>query len=1201
MRSYFWAVCLLPFFLGVYFSGCEDPATETQALSSASPAAPLYPSYRDIPGLRDEEIRAIEALREAGASFIYGTVPGTESFYDQDGIIQGYSALFCDWLSRLFDIPFKPRLYEWDQLLAGLESGEIDFTGDLSPGFPYPRDFIMTGPITDRRVKRFRIGENRDFSPAAGEEEQVRRYGFLENSPVRDLVSPYLYEPFTAVALKNHAPVYRMLKDGEIDAFFDVDVAEPVFEKHREVVGENFFPLVHDSTALGTGKSALKPFVSAVQKYLDQGADYHLTALYNQGTGEYQEYRFYSYLTPEEREYVRVHQSSSAIIPVASRYDSYPLSFYNEQEQQWQGIALDILREIGDLTGMSFYSANLKTDEWYEIVDILESGEASMACALILPENQEGNFIRADAPYQRDHYAFLSKASFPDINVNEVRYSRVGFIANSLYASLFHKWFPDHAYTAEYPTVTEAVEALDKGSIDLLLATTSTLFMIANYQERAGFKANLVLEQPHESFFYFHKNERILRSLISKAQDFVDTEKIVERWTHRVFDYRGKMAQMQIPYLIGLSAMLGAILILLAVMHARSRQGEKRLELIVRERTRELEVQTELAKAASRAKSQFLASMSHEIRTPMNAIMGMSDLMRTDNLDEVQQGYFKDIKKMSKSLLQIINDILDFSKIEAGKLEVTPVHFNVTSLYDNICSMSKFTALAKELEFKTSFDPLIPPVIYGDEIRIRQIITNIVNNAIKYTHQGSVFLAFSRAERGQKDCLVITVEDTGIGIKEEDMPKLFDTFQQFDREKNRGIIGTGLGLSITKNLITLMGGEINVESVYGRGSVFTVSLPLIEGDAEKIELKSIAEKVKALTEVAVLVVDDNPINLTVAQGFLATHNIYPDTALSGAEAVKMVQEKRYDLVFMDHMMPGMDGIEATQVIRALDSSGSPSIDPSWFREMPIVALSANAVSGAREAFLQGGMNDFVSKPIEAEQLNMALQRWLPQDKIAMVKQENKKERDAGQDRIFGDLGRIEDLDPAAGLSHVGNNQAAYLQILRQFCTEYESYVNSIERCLDGENWQDYTIKLHAMKGVFANIGADSISQWAYRLEYASRNGDYAKCREESRPFIARMYEFKQKLLAASLMPREEATEKRQVEAAELLRITESLREACRQGMSDEADSLAESLKKLRFSDSADPLIADICELIASLDYDLALEKAETLKTLAASA
>jgi signal transduction histidine kinase/CheY-like chemotaxis protein/HPt (histidine-containing phosphotransfer) domain-containing protein len=1189
------ALILLLFPIGVCLSGCKDTSRETQALSAASLMAPSYASYQDIPEVTDSEIEAVDALRKAGASLVYGTTLGTEAFYADDGMIRGYSALFCDWLSQLFDIPIKPRIYDWDRLLAGLASGEIDFTGELSPGFSYPHNFAMTDPVTDRRIKRFRIAENRELAPSAGEEERVSRYGFLENSPVQGLVSPYLYEPFTVIPLKNHTPVYRMLRDGEIDAFFEADTAEMVFDGYRDLVAENFFPLIHNSVALGTGKSALKPLVSVVQKYLNEGAGYHLTALYNQGIAEYRRHRFESRLTPEEREYIRIHQNSSAIIPVGSRYDNYPISFYNEQERQWQGIALDILQEIEDLTGMPFYSANLKTDEWYDIAGKLESGQVSISCELIVTEKEEGNFIRAEAPYQRDHYALLSKVSYPDVNVNEVRYSRVGLITNTLYASLFYKWFPDHTYASHYSTVTEAIEALDEGAIDLLMITTNTLFMIANYQERAGFKANLVLDQPHETFFYFYRNERILRSIISKAQDFVDTEKIVERWTHRIFDYRSKMAQMQIPYLLGLSAMLGAILVLLGIMHVRSRHGKKRLELIVRDRTRELEVQTKLAKAASQAKSQFLASMSHEIRTPMNAIIGMSDLMRTDNLDDVQQGYFTDIKKMAKSLLQIINDILDFSKIEAGKLEVTPVHFSPASLYDNICSMSKFTALAKELEFKSSFDPDIPPAIYGDETRIRQIITNIVNNAVKYTPHGSVSFSFSRAVRGEKDFLVITVEDTGIGIKEEDMPKLFDTFQQFDREKNRGIVGTGLGLSITKNLISLMNGEIEVKSVYGKGSVFTIRLPLIKGDEEKIEQKGISERVSAIAEIPVLVVDDNPINLTVAQGFLATHNIYPDTALNGIEAIKMVKAKRYDMVFMDHMMPDMDGIEATQAIRALDSS--PSFDPSWFREMPIVALSANAVSGAREAFLQGGMNDFVSKPIEAEQLNMMLLKWLPKEKITMIAQKKSKGRSAGEEGIIGELKRIEGMNPGLGLSHVGNNEAAYLQMLRQFCAEYEGYVAGIEQYLDEEKWQEYTIRLHAMKGVFANMGVDPVAQWAYDLERASRNGDYAKCREETRRFIARMFEFKQKLLATSLIHQEEAAEKRQVEPAELLKVMEDLEEACRQGMSDQADTLAESLKAMSFNQKADPLMADIRELIASLDYDLAMEKAESLKPL----
>jgi signal transduction histidine kinase/YesN/AraC family two-component response regulator len=1164
---------LLPFLL-FPLSGCGTKP------SNFSNVPPVYESYKDIPRVSAKEIDAIERTREAGASFVYGTSAGTESFYSDDGSIRGYSVLFCEWLTRLFGIPFSPRIYEWDQLLAGVESGEIDFTGEIVPGFRSQQDFIMTGQITDRTIKSIQLLANRgEVIPPS----TIRRCGFLENSPVLDMVRPYLTEPHIIELVKNYLPVYDMLKSGEINVFFDADA---VFDDHPDVAVDEFVPLIRSAVTLSALNPALKPFISVLQKYLDLGADYYLTALYNQGNEEYRRHKFMISLTMEEADYIAAHQANDDIIPIAPQYDNYPVSFYNEQEQQWQGITLDIINEIRNLTGMTFYHATTKADNRLAIINLLEKGRVSMVCDLTPPEDREGDFLWADEAYQRDYYVLLSKVDYPDANLNEVRYSRVGLIRDSVNNYQFFEWFPGHSNTTEYATVTEAIDALDLGEIDLLMTTANVLFMIANYQERPGFKMNLVLDQFHESFFCFGPDEWTLRSIISKAQSFVDTRKIVERWTHRVFDYRGKMAQAQIPYFAGLSFMLIFILALLVIMHGRSKQEAKRLEVVVLERTRELKVQTELANAASEAKSRFLASMSHEIRTPMNAIIGMSDLMRTDNLDGVQQGYFTDIKKMAKSLLQIINDILDFSKIEAEKMEIISGHFNIAGLFDTICSVSQFTAQAKELEFRNSFDPALPEAVYGDETRIRQIITNIVNNSIKYTRKGFVSLSFKRAQRKGKDCLEIQVEDTGIGIKTEDLSNLFGVFQQFDSEKNRGIVGTGLGLSITKNLVTMMGGEITVYSEYEKGSVFTVYLPLTEGDLDMIEQKGAMERVSAVGEVPVLVVDDNPINLTVAQGFLTTHNILPDTAQSGVEAIEMVKAKRYDLVFMDHMMPGMDGLEATRMIRALGGS---------YRDMPIVALSANAVSGAREAFLGAGMNDFLPKPIEAEQLNMMLLKWLPPDKTIMVKQGTAGEWSGEYKELFTELNELGIIELNAGLSHVGNNEAAYARILRQFCVEFEKYTQDIERYLDEENWGEYSIRLHAMKGVFANIGSDALSKQAYKLEDASKNGDYKNCKKETAPFLSRMREFKKSLLTTSLVPEKSTVEKRQVEAVELKQVLDELTDACKQGKCDEADALEEKLKGMSFSEEADAVIEELRKLIASLDYDEAVKKIESEK------
>ena len=406
----------------------------------------------------------------------------------------------------------------------------------------------------------------------------------------------------------------------------------------------------------------------------------------------------------------------------------------------------------------------------------------------------------------------------------------------------------------------------------------------------------------------------------------------------------------------------------------RTITASRRLALEADARSRELEMRMQAAQIASEAKSRFLASMSHEIRTPMNAIIGMSDLMRTDNLDMTQRGFFEDIKKMSKSLLQIINDVLDFSRIEAGRLEIMPVHFNLMELYGNICSMSRFLADSKGLYFNDSFAQDVPHVIFGDDLRIRQVIVNIINNALKYTREGEVSLDVRRTERGGREYIAFVIRDTGIGIHEDDLPKLYNAFYQVDMAVNRGIDGSGLGLPITKNLVSLMDGDIEIKSTYGEGSEFTVLLPLVEGDPAQIADASANVCVQVSDSARVLVVDDSQINLKVAVAYLERHGIHAETALSGEEALMKIKRPgahAYSIVFMDHMMPGMDGIETTRRIRDYGLA-----------DLPIVALTANAVDGIRDVFLGAGMNDFLSKPIDPIELNKALIRWLPAGLLA---------------------------------------------------------------------------------------------------------------------------------------------------------------------------------------------------------------------------
>ncbi|MDR1243452.1 MAG: response regulator [Deltaproteobacteria bacterium] len=511
----------------------------------------------------------------------------------------------------------------------------------------------------------------------------------------------------------------------------------------------------------------------------------------------------------------------------------------------------------------------------------------------------------------------------------------------------------------------------------------------------------------------------------------------------------------------------------------------------------------ELAEQANVAKSRFLASMSHEIRTPMNTIIGMSELALRDYGKAEGRGYISGIKQAGVSLLSIINDILDFSKIESGNFQINDEPYETAAMFDDVLTMINVRLEDKPVSFSTHIDPDIPGVMIGDSTRVRQILTNLLSNAVKYTPKGFIkFFAEFKFVTREEVLLTFTVADSGVGIQAKDLPVIFGSFSRLDIPSNRNIEGTGLGLAITLSLCRAMNGDVAATSEYGKGSVFTATIyqrceaytPL--GTIYKKSAVSDTPNLRfTAPEARVLIVDDVLSNLLVCEGLLAPFKMKVDTCASGESAVARVMVRPYDLVLMDHMMPGMDGMDAVALIR--DMPGEQ------YKNMPIIALTANALTGMREMFLAGGFNDYLSKPVELRLLYEMLERWIPQEK--QIREESPRTRLEPMEQLSRIS--IEGIDTRLGLERTGGEEAQYEEVLRIFCKDAEMRVEILRDLAVAAtdiNLRLFTTHMHALKSALANIGAVDLSSGAARIERAGHMEDMPIIMEETGPFLDKL-------------------------------------------------------------------------------------------------
>jgi len=1035
-------------------------------------------SYRDVSGITQEEIDAVNALRAEGREFIYAVIPGEEAFIHEDGTLGGFAVRFTEWLSDFFDLPFEVEVTPWPELIGGLQEGRFDFTAQLIHAEDFGGQLYAAGPILLRGIDYAALADTPELQNLG----RPPRFAVTPGTIVQNsLLEAGVFEHFDVIEVDFYQALAYVV-DGTVDAFLGMRVTGMSL-MHPQIISRTVYPPVFRTADFYAVDPELFPIVQILQRYLDSGGIQTLGEFYFLGVADFRLHQYRFTLTEEEVAFMD--RGGSVRLGVISA--TYPVSFYNELEGEMQGIAIDIFNTLQRNSNLTYELYVAHPSEFQRMVDMLIAGELDYLLSSKDSQDLVGRDVLVTKPIFRDNFIFISDLEFYNLDFNGILYLHVGAVANSVHERVFFEYFPYHRHITKFHDQRELMYALIDGEVDVVFAGNSTLMYLNNFLGAANFYANLVLQS--EYYISFIATDELLFSLLNNSLARMNAMAITDRWVGRTFDYTARLVSAQRPWLIS-AGILFAIVFFLTIALFIHRMNLKKT---IAKRTEELQKEIvlvntmfeaapdlifykdknlkyrrfnrafgdlfqrsydeilgkdavealgvprdmaedfhewdkivlyegknirteeivhaadgtmrtfdtikaplitpdgkifglfglsrditmrkeaeEIVRQASETKTAFIANMSHEIRTPMNSIVGFSELAMEGALPETKV-YLSRITENANWLLQIIDSILDISKIEAGKMELDHIAFNPSDLFVQCRNIILPKALEKELTIDFHVDNMNSEKLpLGDPVRLRQILLNVIYNAVKFTESGTIEVRSSLVrETETTQTIYWEVKDTGIGMSEDQISKIFEPFVQGDSSITRKYGGTGLGISIVNSMLEVMNSELKIESKLGVGSKFSFEITFDSMGAKEVvsmhEATSLIEK--PYFEGEVLICEDNPINQLVITENLQRIGLSYVTVSDGQAGVSLVAERMknnnpFDIILMDIHMPVMGGMEAATSIIEMGC------------KTPIIALTANIMPDDRRAYRKVGMMDCLGKPFTGEDLWAVLLKYL---------------------------------------------------------------------------------------------------------------------------------------------------------------------------------------------------------------------------------